>query len=111
MAQLKAAIRSFDQDKGYAIPTSRKTRKPRKKKTSVRATTSALARLSTRCCVKATAPTAAPNAVKEYARKNPHSMAEWSQASRTHVSHMHAGDFYHGENPMTLDRARDVKMG
>jgi isocitrate dehydrogenase len=52
----------------------------------------------------------APRAVKEYARKNPHSMSEWAQASRTHVSHMHAGDFYHGEKSMTLDRARDVKM-
>jgi len=52
----------------------------------------------------------APNAVKEYARKNPHSMAEWSQASRSHVSHMHHGDFYHGEKSLTLDKARDVKM-
>ena len=52
----------------------------------------------------------APRAVKEYARKNPHSMAEWSQASRSHVSHMHAGDFYHGEKSMTLDKARDVRM-
>ncbi len=52
----------------------------------------------------------APKAVKEYARKNPHSMAEWSPASRTHVSHMFHGDFYHGEKSMTLDKARDVKM-
>jgi isocitrate dehydrogenase len=52
----------------------------------------------------------APKAVKEYARKNPHSMGEWSPASRTHVSHMTGGDFYHGEKSMTLDRARDVKM-
>jgi isocitrate dehydrogenase len=52
----------------------------------------------------------APRAVKEYARKNPHSMSDWSQASRTHVSHMHAGDFYHGEKSITLDKARDVKM-
>jgi isocitrate dehydrogenase len=52
----------------------------------------------------------APKAVKEYARKNPHSMGEWSQASRTHVSHMTHGDFYHGEKSMTLDKARDVKM-
>ncbi len=52
----------------------------------------------------------APAAVKNYARKNPHSMGEWSQASRSHVSHMHHGDFYHGEKSMTLDRARDVKM-
>jgi len=52
----------------------------------------------------------APKAVKEYARKNPHSMGEWSQASRTHVSHMHHGDFYHGEKSLTLEAARDVKM-
>jgi isocitrate dehydrogenase len=52
----------------------------------------------------------APLAVKNYARKHPHSMAPWSQASRSHVSHMHAGDFYHGEKSMSLDRARDVKM-
>ncbi|MBE0487679.1 MAG: NADP-dependent isocitrate dehydrogenase [Halomonas sp.] len=52
----------------------------------------------------------APRAVKEYARKYPHQMGEWSQASRTHVSHMHGGDFYHGEKSMTLDRARNVKM-
>jgi len=52
----------------------------------------------------------APNAVKEYARKNPHSMGRWSQASRTHVATMKTGDFYHGEKSMTLDKARNVKM-
>jgi isocitrate dehydrogenase len=52
----------------------------------------------------------APNAVKEYARKHPHSMGEWSMASRTHVATMKQGDFYHGEKSMTLDKARRVKM-
>jgi isocitrate dehydrogenase len=52
----------------------------------------------------------APKAVKEYARKHPHSMGEWSPASRTHVATMRHGDFYHGEKSMTLDRARNVKM-
>jgi isocitrate dehydrogenase len=52
----------------------------------------------------------APKPVKEYARKHPHSMGEWSQASRTHVATMKHGDFYHGEKSMTLDRARNVKM-
>jgi isocitrate dehydrogenase len=52
----------------------------------------------------------APNAVKNYARKNPHSMGKWSMASRTHVAHMTQGDFYHGEKSMTLDKARDVRM-
>ncbi len=52
----------------------------------------------------------APKAVKEYARKHPHSMGKWSQASRTHVATMKQGDFYHGEKSMTLDRAHNVRM-
>lgn len=52
----------------------------------------------------------APKAVKEYARKHPHSMGEWSQASRTHVATMKGGDFYHGEKSMTIDKDRKVKM-
>ena len=52
----------------------------------------------------------APKAVKEYARKHPHSMGAWSQASRTHVATMKGGDFYHGEKSMTLDTARTVRM-
>src|SRR6476619_8065710 len=52
----------------------------------------------------------APKAVKEYARKHPHSMGEWSQASRTHVATMKRGDFYHGEKSLTLDKARTVRM-
>ncbi|MGE2713439.1 NADP-dependent isocitrate dehydrogenase [Mycolicibacterium litorale] len=52
----------------------------------------------------------APKAVKEYARKHPHSMGEWSMASRTHVATMKHGDFYHGEKSMTLDKDRRVKM-
>ncbi len=52
----------------------------------------------------------APAAVKAYARKNPHSMTKWSQASRSHVSHMHAGDFYASEKSMTIEKACNVKM-
>ncbi|QRO13531.1 NADP-dependent isocitrate dehydrogenase [Moraxella osloensis] len=52
----------------------------------------------------------APAAVKNYAKKHPHSMGEWKQWSKTHVSHMKEGDFYHGEKSMTLDKARKVKM-
>jgi len=52
----------------------------------------------------------APPAVKRNARKNPHSMAKWSQASRTHVSHMHGGDFYSSEKSMVIDRDCVVSM-
>ena len=47
----------------------------------------------------------APLAVKNYARKHPHSMGAWSPASRTHVAHMREGDFYSSETSMTLDKA------
>ncbi len=52
----------------------------------------------------------APPAVKRFAQKNPHSMAAWSPASRTHVAHMHSGDFYSSEKCMTMEKACDVKM-
>ncbi|MBL4764788.1 MAG: NADP-dependent isocitrate dehydrogenase [Colwellia sp.] len=52
----------------------------------------------------------APPAVKAFARKNPHTMGKWSQASRTHVSHMHEGDFYASEKCLTMDKASNVKI-
>ena len=36
----------------------------------------------------------APKAVKNYAKKNPHSMGDWSASSKTHVSSMPDGDFF-----------------
>ncbi|OYT91911.1 MAG: isocitrate dehydrogenase (NADP(+)) [Burkholderiales bacterium PBB3] len=109
VGQLQACIKEL-QGKGYALPDYPEAPKTDEEK-SVRARYS-------KCTGSAVNPVLregnsdrrAPKAVKEYARKNPHSMAEWSQASRSHVSHMHAGDFYHGEKSITLDRAREVKM-
>ncbi|TDP74435.1 NADP-dependent isocitrate dehydrogenase [Roseateles toxinivorans] len=109
VAQLKSAIKEL-QDKGYAIPDYPESPKTDEEK-ELRARYG-------KCTGSAVNPVLregnsdrrAPKAVKEYARKNPHSMADWSQASRSHVSHMHSGDFYHGEKSMTLDRARNVKM-
>jgi len=52
----------------------------------------------------------APVAVKNYARKNPHSMGEWSQASRTHVAHMRGGDFFSHETSSTIEKACKVRI-
>ncbi|MFN3303705.1 MAG: NADP-dependent isocitrate dehydrogenase, partial [Roseateles sp.] len=109
VAQLKAAIKEL-QDKGYKIPDF-----PEKPQTDEEKDIRAR---YNKCIGSAVNPVLregnsdrrAPKAVKEYARKNPHRMDEWSQASRSHVSHMHGGDFYHSEKSMTLDRARSVKM-
>ncbi len=109
VGQLVLAIKEL-QSKGYALPDYPENAKTDEEK--------ALKARYNKCTGSAVNPVLregnsdrrAPRAVKEFARKNPHSMAEWSQASRSHVSHMHAGDFYHGEKSMTLDRPRDVRM-
>ena len=109
VSQLVAAIKEL-QGKGYKIPDFPENPRNEEEK--------AIKARYAKCIGSAVNPVLregnsdrrAPRAVKEFARKNPHSMAEWSQASRSHVSHMHAGDFYHGEKSMTLDKARDVKM-
>src|SRR5690606_35697587 len=44
----------------------------------------------------------APKAVKNYAKKYPHSMGAWSSDSKTHVSTMQHGDFFHNEKSLTL---------
>ena len=46
----------------------------------------------------------APTAVKNFAKKHPHSMGEWSQASRSHVAHMRGGDFYSSEKSTTVEK-------
>ncbi|CAG4920070.1 NADP-dependent isocitrate dehydrogenase [Paraburkholderia gardini] len=107
--QLVSAIKEL-QGKGYKVPDF-----PEEPKTEAE---KAIRQRYSRCLGSAVNPVLregnsdrrAPAAVKNYARKNPHSMGEWSMASRTHVAHMTHGDFYHGEKSMTIDRARDVKM-
>jgi len=49
-------------------------------------------------------------AVKEYARKNPHSMGEWSIDSKSHVASMDEGDFYDSEKSLTIEKACDVRI-
>ena len=45
----------------------------------------------------------APKAVKNYARKHPHSMGEWTPDSKSHVSSMSEGDFYGSEVSTTIN--------
>jgi len=107
--QLIGAIKEL-QGKGYKVPDF-----PEEPKTDAE---KAIRQRYSKCLGSAVNPVLregnsdrrAPAAVKNYARKNPHSMGEWSMASRTHVAHMKHGDFYHGEKSMTVAKARDVKM-
>lgn len=48
--------------------------------------------------------------VKEYARKNPHSMGKWSAESKSHVAHMDDGDFYSSEKSYVAPQAGAVRI-
>ena len=53
----------------------------------------------------------APKAVKEYARKHPHSMGAWSKDSKTRVGTMAGkGDFFSNEKSVTVPAATDAKI-
>lgn len=52
----------------------------------------------------------APKAVKNYAKKHPHSMGEWSSDSKTHVASMTHGDFKSNEKSITMANADDVRI-
>ena len=49
-------------------------------------------------------------AVKQYARKHPHSMGPWSTESKSHVAHMDGGDFYGSEKSAVIAAAGTVRI-
>ncbi|MET7029447.1 NADP-dependent isocitrate dehydrogenase [Sediminicola luteus] len=52
----------------------------------------------------------APKAIKNYAKKNPHSMGAWSADSKSHVATMDHGDFKSNEKSLTFAKATAVKV-
>ncbi|HEX3283893.1 MAG TPA: NADP-dependent isocitrate dehydrogenase [Mycobacterium sp.] len=107
--QLAAAIKEL-QEKGYAVPDYPARPKNDEEKEINKRYGKILGSAVNPVLREGNSDRRAPKAVKEYARRHPHSMGEFSQASRTHVATMKGGDFYHGEKSMTLDKARTVRM-
>ena len=52
----------------------------------------------------------APQAVKNYAKKNPHRMGAWSSDSKTHVATMNGGDFFANEKSVTMPSATNASI-
>ena len=48
--------------------------------------------------------------VKQYAKKHPHSMGAWSDASKSHVAHMADGDFYSSEQSAVIETPGNVRI-
>ena len=50
------------------------------------------------------------DAVKQYAKDNPHRMGSWQSDSKTHVSHMDSGDFYGSEQSVIVENATEFQI-
>ena len=109
VGQLQEAIKEL-QDKGYKLPDYPENASTAEEKDIKARYSKCIGSAVNPVLREGNSDRRAPAAVKNYAKKHPHSMGEWKQWSQTHVSHMEQGDFYHGEKSMTLDKARDVKM-
>lgn len=107
--QLLAAIKEL-QSKGYAVPDypeepkneSEKEIKSRYDKIKGSAVNPVLR--------EGNSDRRAPKAVKNFARKNPHSMGPWSSDSKSHVATMQEGDFANTEKSLTLAEATNIKI-
>ncbi len=107
--QLKAAIQEL-QDAGYALPNypddpksdAERDVKARYDKVKGSAVNPVLR--------EGNSDRRAPFAVKEYARKNPHSMGAWSKDSKSHVSTMSSGDFRSNEKSITLAASTTARI-
>ena len=107
--QLTAAIKEL-QSKGYAIPDYPEAPETDEEVQLAARFSKALGSAVNPVLREGNSDRRAPPAVKRYAQKNPHSMGKWSPASRTHVAHMKAGDFYSSEKCLTMDKACTVSM-
>src|SRR6195952_4124029 len=52
----------------------------------------------------------APESVKNYARKHPHSMGAWSSDSKTNVAHMNGDDFRANEKSVVIEKEGTLRI-
>lgn len=99
--QLEAAIAEL-QAKGYAVPDYPAHPSTDEEKAIKATYTKVLGSAVNPVLREGNSDRRAPPSVKNYARKNPHTMGAWSADSKTHVASMDEGDFYGSEKSMTI---------
>ena len=109
MPQLKAAITEL-QSLGFAIPNYPDTAKSEEHK-SIKSRYDKIKGSAVNPVLReGNSDRRAPKAVKNYAKKNPHSMGAWASDSKTHVATMSEGDFAHNEKSVTVSNATEVHI-
>ncbi|SFO71143.1 isocitrate dehydrogenase [Algoriphagus ornithinivorans] len=107
--QLKAAIKEL-QAKGYALPDYPEEPKTEEEKTVKVKYDKIKGSAVNPVLREGNSDRRAPQAVKAYAKKHPHSMGKWSAESKSHVDSMTEGDFYGSEKSVTLPEATVVTI-
>jgi isocitrate dehydrogenase len=107
--QLKAAIAEL-QAKGYALPDFPETPTTDAEKDARARYAKVLGSAVNPVLREGNSDRRAPKAVKDYARKHPHSMGKWSADSKTNVASMAAGDFFGNEQSVTVPAATTVRI-
>ncbi|UAB84482.1 NADP-dependent isocitrate dehydrogenase [Zunongwangia sp. SCSIO 43204] len=107
--QLKAAIKEL-QEKGYKLPEYPDEPATKEEK-EIRAKYDKVKGSAVNPVLReGNSDRRAPKAVKNFAKKNPHSMGEWSSDSKSHVATMDSGDFCHNEKSVTLNEDDSVDI-
>ena len=102
--QLKAAIKELQQA-GFALPNYPENPKDKEEKAIKLRYDKIKGSAVNPVLREGNSDRRAPKAVKNYARKHPHTMGSWSNNSKAHVSSMTHGDFYGSEVSITIDEA------
>ncbi len=109
LPQLSAAIKEL-QALGYAVPNYPSEPKTEQEKQIKATYAKVLGSAVNPVLREGNSDRRAPKAVKNYAKKHPHSMGVWSKDSKTSVASMQDGDFYASEKAMTIKNASQYKI-
>ncbi|HAS6348345.1 TPA: NADP-dependent isocitrate dehydrogenase [Vibrio vulnificus] len=107
--QLKAAIKEL-QDKGYDLPNYPEEPSTYEEE-AIKATYDKIKGSAVNPVLReGNSDRRAPLSVKNYAKKNPHSMGAWRSDSKSHVSSMTEKDFFGSEKSVTVNGATNVQI-
>ncbi len=107
--QLKAAIAEL-QSKGYNLPAFPETATTDAEKDAKARYAKVLGSAVNPVLREGNSDRRAPKAVKDYAKKHPHSMGAWSPTSKTAVATMGKDDFFANEQSVTVPSATTVRI-
>jgi len=107
--QLKAAVAEL-QAKGFALPDFPESPKTDAERDAKARYTKVMGSAVNPVLREGNSDRRAPKAVKEYARKHPHSMGAWSPTSKTSVGTMTKDDFFSNEKSVTVDKPTTVRI-